>query len=341
LSVDYAQQSLALQKQLELTTNTLLGVNLGTSDVDGSLGHQLATTFNSAIVPLCWREVEQHQGARDWSLSDRQVEWCRSAGLKICGGPLLQLDRSATPDWLYLWEGDFENLLTFVASYVQATVTRYRGKVHLWQCASRLNVDNVFSLTEEQRLRLAVLAIEATHQADPRAPIILTIDQPCAEFMSQSDCELSPLHFADALVRAEIGLSAIALELNIGYWPGGTSACDVLEFGRQIERWTMLGLPLLVLLTVPSKETTDPLARCKSQVVACGSDGRVSRESQRAWVECYLPMLLSKQPVQAILWNQLTDALPHDFAHGGLFDAQYRAKPALEVLRKLHLQYMV
>jgi hypothetical protein len=50
-------------------------------------------------------------------------------------------------------------------------------------------------------------------------------------------------------------------------------------------------------------------------------------------------MLLSKQPVQAVIWNQLTDALPHDFAHGGLFDSQYRAKLALEAMRKLHQAY--
>ena len=164
----------------------------------------------------------------------------------------MQIDRSAVPDWLYLWEGDDEAVVKFAADYVSAAVTRYRGKVHLWQCAARLNVSDVLGLSEEQRLRLVVIAVEAVRQADPRMPVVLVIDQPCAEFMGERECDLSPLHFADALVRAEIGLSAIGLEINLGYWPGGTALRDVLELGRQIDRWSLLGMPLLITLTLPS-----------------------------------------------------------------------------------------
>ena len=74
-------------------------------------------------MPLAWAEVERQEGQRDWSLSDRQIEWCRSKGLKICAGPLVQLDRLATPDWLYLWEGDDEHLASFVSNYLREAVT--------------------------------------------------------------------------------------------------------------------------------------------------------------------------------------------------------------------------
>ena len=129
--------------------------------------------------------------------------------------------------------------------------------------------------------------------------------------------------------------------MNIGYWPGGTALHEVLEFGRQIERWSMLGLPLLVLLTVPSAATKDPLARYASQPLSYGAEGSISIETQRAWVEQYLPMLLSKQQVQAIIWNQLSDAVPHDFAHGGLFAADRKPKPVLESLRTLRRQFSI
>ena len=158
-------------------------------------------------------------------------------GAEGLAGPLLQLDRCATPDWLYLWEGDDDNLMSFAADYMRSVVTRYRGKVHLWQCAAA-ECCRMFSLSEEQRLRMAVLAIEVTRQTDPRVLIVLMVDQPWAEFMSESECDLSPLHFTDALVRAEIGLSGIGLEINLGCWPGGTALRDVLEFGRLVDRWT-------------------------------------------------------------------------------------------------------
>jgi hypothetical protein len=68
----------------------------------------------------------------------------------------------------------------------------------------------MLGLSEEQRLRLVVTAVEAVRTTDPRAPVVLVIDQPCAEFMGERECDLSPLHFADALVRAEIGVAAIS-----------------------------------------------------------------------------------------------------------------------------------
>ncbi len=154
---------------------------------------------------------------------------------------------------MYLWgEDDEENFRSCVAEHVNSVVTRYRGKVQLWQCAGRLNIRNDFGQGEEQRLRLAVLVIESIRRADPRAPVVMTIDQPWGSFMSREDCDLSPLHFADALVRGDLGLSGIGLEINLGYTPGGTEPRDVIEFGRQMDRWSTLGLPLLVSLTAAS-----------------------------------------------------------------------------------------
>ena len=59
-----------------------------------------------------------------------------------------------------------------------------------------------------------------------------------------------------------------------------------------------------------------------------------------AWIERHVPLLLAKPPVQVILWNQLSDAAPHHYPHGGLFDAQDQPKPALESLRKIRQQLL-
>ena len=299
----------------------------------------MAETFNSAIVPLAWGEVEPHEGKRDWSTSDPQIQWCRDQGLRITGGPLVQIDRWAVPDWLYLWEGDEEAVVKFALDYVREAVGRYRGKVHLWQCASRLNVSDMLGLSEEHRLRLAALTIEAIRQADPRTPVVLSIDQPCAEFMGEQECELSPIHFADALVRAEIGLIAIGLEMNFGYWPGGTALRDVLELGRQIDRWSLLGLPLLITLTLPSAAGADPLARYQVEPIPYSPGIRPRRSISGTGSNVVVPMLLSKPAVQGIFWSQLADNVPHDFPHGGLVDAQGQPKPALEALRNLKQQF--
>jgi len=337
LGAAYTDQALNSRKQAPAMT--LMGVNLGSCLLKEHVLKEIVASFNAAVVPMVWRDIESREGKQDWTLCDRQIDWCRSQGLKICGGPLLELDRWSLPDWLYLWEGDDENLMAFVADHVGAVVQRYRGKVHVWNCASRLNVSDVLGLSEQQRLRLAVLVIETIRQSDPRTPLVMTIDQPWAEFMSRQETELSPIYFADALVRADLGLAGIGLELNVGYHPDGTQPRDLLDFSRQLDRWGCLGLPLLVFLTAPSSDQRDSAARLPAQPVRW-FEGETFAESEAKWLREFLPLLLAKQPVQGVLWNQLLDSKPHDYAHGGVFDASDQSKPVLESFAAVRQKYL-
>jgi hypothetical protein len=203
-----------------------------------------------------------------------------------------------------------------------------------------MNAGDVLSLSEEQRLRLAVLSVQATRQADPRIPCVLWIDQPWAEFMGAKSCDLSPLHFADALVRADLGLAGLGLEINLGYYPGGTQPRDLLDVSRMIDRWSCLGLPLLVTLVIPSGSGADPHARSAARVLPLAPGGQVSVASQSVWVAELLPLLLSKQSVQGVWWNQLLDSQPHEFAHGGLFDQQGHGKSVLQSLQTARRQHL-
>ncbi len=340
LIVAYVQQSLASRQRQPTKIFKLLGINLGRAPFKEAVQKELLSTFNAATIPLVWREIEPREGKHDWDLSDRQFEWCRQNGLKICPGPLLQLDRNSLPDWLYIWEGDFENLATVFAEHIRTIVGRYRGKAAVWHCAARMNAGEVLSLSEEQRLRLAVLSVQATRQADPRVPVVLWIDQPWAEFMGAKPCDLSPLHFADALVRADLGLAGLGLEINLGYYPGGTQPRDMLDISRMIDRWSCLGLPLLVTLTIPSDSVADAQARSPARVLPLVPSGQVSVASQSVWAGELLPLLLSKQSVQGVWWNQLLDSQPHEFAHGGLFDHEGQSKPALLALQAARRQYL-
>jgi hypothetical protein len=290
-------------------------------------------------VPLTWRRIEAVEGRRDWTEADAQMEWAQSAGLRTSAGPLLELDDRGVPDWTYLWEGDFNNLLSFMLDHVRAVVERYRGKVHLWQVAARMTHGHALGLSEEARLQVAAKAITAVRQLDPTTPIVVTFDQPWAEYLAHERLDLAPLHFADALVRADLGLSGVGLELNIGYYPGGSVQRGPLAISRLVDTWSLLELQLLVALTLPSSAAEDPQANSKVSVVG-GQADEVSPESQRDWVERHIPLLLAKNAVQVVLWNQLSDATPHHYPHGGLFDAANKPKPALEALKKMRQKYL-
>ena len=339
LATIYAQQALELRRSQSRALPTWLGVQLGSQLPPAAVARRLPAAFNMVSVPLSWRAIEATEGRRVWNQADAQVDWAQSAGLKVTGGPLLELDDRGVPDWTYLWEGDIDGLLSFMLDHVRAVVRRYRGRVHLWQVAARMTHGNVLALSEEQRLQITARAIATVRELDPSVPLIATFDQPWAEYLASEQLDLAPLHFADALVRAELGLSGVGLEINVGYHPGATAHRSPLAYSRLVDTWSLLELPLLVALTVPSSPAEDPQASRGVSVLA-SDDSDVSPAAQADWIERHVPLLLAKNSVQVVLWNQLSDAAPHHYPHGGLFDAENHAKPAMAVMRKIRKRYL-
>jgi hypothetical protein len=281
--------------------------------------------------------VETSEGSYCWDICDKQIEWCRANRLKVCAGPLLQMDSRSLPDWIYLCEDDFDTLLSFVEEFIQTAVHRYRGKVDLWVCCGRTNTADLLGLSEEEKVRLAARSLELTHGLDAETPVIVSFDQPWAEYLSARNLDFPPLHFADALVRADLGLAGVMLEVNFGYSSGGTLPRDLLEFSRQLDYWSLLGVPMYLSLCVPGSDRADPLAQLSDRLPPPGS----SPQTQQAWIAKYLPMLLAKPYVQGVLWSQLRDSLPHDYPNGGLFDLRRHPKPSLRTLasiRQAHLK---
>jgi len=336
LTACYAAQALAIRRRGSQRLPAFLGADLGASLPDDYTSEHFLQAFDAACVPFCWRAVETSQGNRNWQLSDAQLDWCLDHRLKACGGPLLLLDERSIPDWLTLYQGDFDILLSFVSEFVESTVKRYRDHIDVWQCAARANTSDVLSLSEEEKIKLVVRSVELTRSLDPNTPIVVSFDQPWAEYLSRREMVLPPVHFADDLVRANLGLSALMLEINVGHYPGGTLPRDPLEFSRMLDHWSQLGVPLFLALSVPSDWRADPLALRSTKL----PPGSWTMEVQQAWVSRYVPLLLAKPNVYGILWNQLRDAEPHDFAHSGLFDLDGRAKPALRQLATIRQTYL-
>ncbi len=333
----YTQQAIAARHRQAPKLPTWLASSLGHALLDEATARRYLSAFNAAVVPLTWRAVEVNEGEYEWNVYDRQIAWCRSHKVATIGGPLLQLGGQGVPDWLYLWEGDFDNILAFVSDYVETVVTRFRGQVDLWMCAAGMNLGEVLGLDEEARLKLVVRTVEIARRIDPDTPAVIRFSQPWAEYMQHLDMDLSPLHFADALVRTGLELGGVELEISAGYDGTGTPARDALDVSRLVDLWSSLNIPLYVALTFPSDDRPDPKAVGQAKPLP----GPRTVEFQQQWVETVAPLLLAKPAVQGIVWNQLSDAVVHEYPWGGLFDEQGNPKPSLaslSVLRKIHLK---
>lgn len=337
LAATYTEQSIAARRRGGGRLSTWLGGDLGAALLDDVSATKFLDTFNAANIPICWHDIEATEGTYSWHACDRQVQWCQAHGLRTVAGPLLKLVPHGIPDWLALWEDDFDNLLAFVEEFVRAMVARYRGKVDLWQCAGRVNTGDVLCLSEQDKLRLTARSVELVRQLDPDIPAAIALDQPWAEYMSRQDADFPPLHFADALIRAGLNISGLVLEVNLAASPGGTLPRSPLELSRQLDAWGTLGLPLYLYISAPSNVRSDPLARPPVQL----PPGKWTLRAQQVWIARCVPLMLAKPSVAGVFWNQLRDAELHEFPHAGLFDHHGQPKPALKTLaaiRRAHLR---
>jgi hypothetical protein len=338
LSREYIQQVLAIRRGQQASLGTLLGARLQ-APLAGDAATRFTSAFNTVAVGTFWPDLEPQLGKFNWDATDRLIEWCQQKDLRICVGPLVQMDKHALPDWLFLDE-DFEEVQLSVLSFVESVVRRYRGKVHLWHVASGMNLSGALEHSEEQRLRLVVEAVDRVRAVDPRTPLVMSFAQPWGEYIARQDQELTPLHFADTLVRGELGLAGVGLEIHYGYWPGGTLPRDPLEVSRQLDRWSQIGVPLMVFVSAPSSAVDDPLARHPARALADLRAGGPTPAWQHVLVQWLLPMLLAKQSVQAIIWDNWQDSHPHEMPSSGLCDGTGAPKPVLRTLLELRREFV-
>lgn len=319
----YSEQVLQIRHASHPRLSTLLGCNIGLEAIDDATSQQLTAAFNTATIPFTWAEIEPNDGEREWEALDEAFAFCKSKQLTTLGGPIVDFSGQALPPFLYLWEvDDFDELLANTLSYVRECVERYAKSVNVWHATTGTNMNGPLKLTEDRRLRLTVSVIELIRELDPKKPLIVSFDQPWGEYLANTPNELSPLHFADALVRADLGIAGLGLNFNLGWRKQGSLPRDLVQWSQQLDRWSLLGLPLIPLVTIRSESGEDSIRTA-------------SPETQAEDTRKILKMMLAKQPVQGIIWNQLFDRSHSERPAGGLFTDNGQAKPVLEQIRQL------
>jgi hypothetical protein len=351
LATQYALHSIGMRRGDCPELPTLLGINLGRRTPDSRLATRLAETFHLALIPTRWSLLQPCDAPHVWDIPDAQIQVCEESEMRICAGPLLQLDAAGIPRWTLDRIGDVsdaDRAGSLAVEHVQAVVTRYRGHVQLWHMAARIHRDPAVPFSEHVKLEILARAIEAVRQMDPGTPLVVSFDQPWGEFLAQDSGQaVAPIHLADTLLRAEVGLSGLGLEISSGYHPLGTPTRSLIDFSRQLDHWSVLACPLAVAVRAPSGSQVDvsleeALAgrRTGARVLPVGPRGIATPDTQREWVERHLPLLLAKSCVQLIFWNQLCDDEPDGFPHAGLLNTLDQFKPAFDALKSIRARYL-
>jgi hypothetical protein len=335
----YMDQVFQVRHQRQPRLDTALGCRLETMPQPEWAG-ELVQTFNSICIAFPWSRIETSEGNYRWQQQDAILDWAETHGLRITGGPLIDFSAVQMPDWLWLWERDLSGLAKFMSNYVATTVKRYRRRIRRWHLTSAGNSATVLSLSEDELLWLTVKLAQVVRQIDAEIELIVGLAQPWGEYMAVEERTHSPFIFADTLIRSELDLGALDLEVVMGVTPRGSYCRDLLETSRMLDLYALLGVPLEITLGYPSAGTTDAKADPELRIGAGEWRDGFSPENQADWVAAFGALALCKPYVQALHWAHLADANVHQFPHCGLVDAKGKPKPAWPRLRELREKHL-
>ena len=319
LTEAYVSQRMVFRQSRSQSLPVSLGCDTGPAAVESSDRERFESVFNSALVPVTWKAIEQVEGDYNWDNLDETIDWCVQNRNFVVAGPLLDLSADGMPDWLGTWQHDFLNLQSFVADFVETAVSRYVGRIRHWEIVGNANTGGALNLTEENRLSLAARTLEVARQVDDEIQLSLMIGQPFGEYMTAGQHRLSPIQFVDALARSGIGLSEVHLEIKLGEHGNCTLPQHLLQFSKLMDQWSYLGLPISVSLSCVGAYTCD--------------------EMQLTMLERYVPVLMAKDSVVGIYWGCLRDGTGSTRDGCGLVRHDGSDRATLDKLRSYRERY--
>lgn len=309
-----------------------IGVSISPEMFGPAMQKATALCADFVNMPMRWVDMEPTEGKYLFGKTDRWIEWAvRQARLPIVGGPIIDFRKGSVPEWLYIWEHDYETLRELVYEHVKNLVTRYRRTVGTWTVVSGLHVASNFALSFEQVMDLTRLIVMVVRKLQPGAKVQVQIDQPWGEYYAVSTRAVPPLMYAEMVGQAGINPDLFALRVEMGQPEQGRSARDMMAFSAMLDRYAVLEKPLSVAaVSVPSRPADADSMGLEAQMDPGYWHSPWTHETQVSWMTQALAIAASKPYVHSVCWHELYEpakAVENKF--DGLIDAAGNAKPAL------------
>ena len=300
----------------------------------------LGESFDFVAVPMGWKRVQPTEDALELDEVDACVEALARKRVPIMTGPLIELAEGRVPEWMFLWEHDYEALRDQAFDYVRRVVTRYRRAVSMWNVVGGIHSSNAFGLSFEQMVELTRLLVAQVKTMVPGARTMVTVAQPYGEYHAQpgGGAGVPPMLYAELIAQSGVTFEAFGVECQTGADTGGRWARDLFQTSCMLDRFALVGKPVFLTdVGAPSRATPDPADASggSTDPTAAGRwGGPWSPQRQREWVEAVYPVALSKPFVESITWADLADA-GAAVPGGGLLDDLLRPKPAFEAIQHM------
>ena len=350
LSVDLSEQlslfhsELLLNRRRSGTTfvRHIFGCRVDPSVQNEKYKETLAAGFDYAVLPMGWKQVQPQEQQFSTAALDDWVEMLGKRRVPVIAGPLVRLDDGQVPDWMVIWEHDFDMLRDMAYEYVQKIVTRYRKAVGVWNVVAGLQTNAAFTLSFEQIIELTRLLVSQVKTILPNAKTLVTVTKPFGEYHARGKNAVPPLFYAEMLTQAGINFEAFGLELEIGVPRTGSFTRDLFQLSYLLDKFSTLGKPVfLTAVGCPGRATADPADASEGRLdpAAAGQWRRPwDPQLQAEWMDAVYHMALSKPFVESIAWADLAD-VNHSIPGGGMLDDMLRPKPVFNKLQTLREKF--
>ena len=276
-------------------------------------------------------------GGPEWAALDGWLAGPRGRDLSITAGPLLSFDPANAPDWLTLYENDFDALRELAYEHVERVVRRYGGRVKSWNVLAGIHLNDHYAFSFEQLMDLTRMSAMLVRKHQPQAKLLLEIRQPFGEYYAGNQRSIPPLVYADLVTQSAIPFDAFQLHLPLGQALPGQYTRDLMQISCLLEDYAVFGKPLRVTVGVPSEPVTEamiaPPEDGRPVDARCGHwRRRWSPQVQSHFLEAVFQIALSKPYVEAVAWLDLIDHAEMALPMSGLLTEDVQVKDAFRRL---------
>lgn len=297
----------------------------------------LRDSMDFLSLPVPWKHTEPKERLYQYAQNDTWVQWASRCKKPLHMGPLLSFDQSFLPEWLYLWEHDYETLRDLIYEHIQRIVHRYEKQVRLWNVASGIHAYNNFNLSFEQLMELTRMSCLLVKKLAPRSTVMIELAMPWGEYYARNQRTIPPLLYADMAVQSGVKFDAFGVQIYMGVPVDGHFVRDLLQISMLLDEFVSMGKPLhITACQVPSDSVPDAWDAWGGKAPpAKGGMWHApwSQRLQAEWLQAFYRLAISKPYVESITWRDMADYEGHYIPHGGLCRNNLEPKLAYKELR--------
>lgn len=334
----HAELFLARRRQSSGFGRRVFGCAVPLDKPTETVRRRLAAAFDFVTVPIVWRDIEPSEQAFNWKPLDAWVELLAKYRVPMKGSALLSFSEQHVPDWLYIWEHDFDTIRDLAFEHVRRVINRYGQYIHTWDVISGIHANNCFTFNLEQLMELTRMTAALTKQVGPRGVAIIGLVAPWGEYYVRNQRTIPPLLYADMAVQSGVNFDAFGLQFYFGPGIDGMFVRDMFQISSMLDHFAKLGKPLhITAVQVPSG---NPTAKDEAGINAVSpvEGGHWhepwSEQIQSEWLRQFLEIALSKPFVETVSWHSLADNSTQTVPCGGLLRSDLVPKAAYNQLMK-------